>query len=98
MTNKLDTIDKDKYSVSLGGTINQIEEEKEIEFVKDSDYLINIEICGLRVTMGPFIPERKAKSVLKYLKVNQNIIAYMSREIRKEWLKNLSMMIEELLD
>ena len=95
--NKIQPLDKAKYSVSLGSNID-LEQEKEIEFVKDSGYQINVEICGLRVRMGPFISERKAKSVIKYLKINQNVITSMSIEIRKEWLKNLSMMIEELLD
>lgn len=94
----IQTNDLGKYSVSLGGLNSDMEPEKEIEFVKDSGYQINLQICGLRVKMGPFISERKAKSVIKYLKVNQNIIASMQLQIRKEWLKNLVMMIEELLD
>ena len=96
--NIIQTNDLGKYSVSLGGLNSDMEQEKEIEFVKDKGYLIRMQICGLRVRMGHFVSERKAISVIKYLKINQNIIASMPLEIRKEWLKNLVMMIEELLD
>ena len=75
-----------------------IEKDKDIKFIDNLGYGFDIFICGLRVQMGPFISQRKAKCVMRYIKLNKPIITSMSKEIRKDWLKNLSIMIEDLID
>jgi len=75
-----------------------IEKDKDIKFIDNLGYGFDIFICGLRVQMGPFISQRKAKCVMRYIKLNKPIITSMSKEIRKDWLKNLSIMIEDLIN
>ena len=76
----------------------KIEKDKDIKFIDNIGYVFDIIICGLRVQMGPFISQRKAECVMRYIKLNKPIITSMSKEIRKDWLKNLSIMIEDLID
>lgn len=93
---KIKDIGKEKAQQGLEDL--KIEKNKDIKFIDNIGYVFDIFICGLRVQMGPFISQKKAECVMRYIKLNESILTSMSKEIRKDWLKNLSIMIEDLTD
>ena len=46
--------------------------------------------------MGPFISDRKARNVIKYINNCKHIIHSIPFVSKREWFKNSSLMVEEL--
>ena len=72
---------------------------KEIFFTDQKGWSIKIKQNGLSIEMGPFISEKKAKLTISYIKRNQEFLNLIDAvKKRKEWLINLSNLIEQLLE
>jgi len=79
-------------------TYNGLLNDKNIIFRDNLGYEFDIQVCGLRIQMGPFLSDRKARSVIKFINHSKYIINSISYVAKKEWFKNLSQMIEELTE
>ena len=79
-------------------TSNGLINDKNIIFRDSLGYEFDIQVCGLRIQMGPFISDRKARSVIKFINNSKYIINSITYVAKKEWFKNLSQMIEELTE
>jgi len=79
-------------------TSNGLNYEKNIIFKDNIGYEFDIIVCGIRIQMGPFISDRKARSVIRFINQSKHIISAISIVAKKEWFKNLSQMLEELLE
>ena len=72
--------------------------DKNIIFKDNMGYEFDIQVCGLRVQMGPFISDRKARSVIKFINNSKHIIHSIPFVSKREWFRNLSLMVEELIE
>ena len=79
-------------------TSNGLLKDKNIIFKDNLGYEFDIEVCGLRIRMGPFLSDRKARSVIKFINHSKYIINSISFAAKKEWFKNLSQMLEDLIE
>jgi len=79
-------------------TSNGLNYEKNIIFKANIGYEFDITVCGIRIQMGPFISDRKARSVIRFINQSKHIISAISIGAKREWFKNLSQMLEELLE
>ena len=61
-------------------------------------YEFDIQVCGLRIKMGPFRSDRKARSVIKFINNSRHIIHSIPFVSKREWFRNLSLMVEELIE
>ena len=60
---------------------------------------IDLTVCGLRIQFGPFPTEKKARVVVKYIYNNKEFLNNLNgSEPKKEWLNNLSSLLEDLLE
>ena len=91
---KVNKAEKVKNLYTSNGLLN----DKNIIFRDNLGYEFDIQICGLRIQMGPFLSDRKARSVIKFINHSKYIINSISYVSKKEWFKNLSQMIEELTE
>ena len=72
--------------------------DKNIIFKDNLGYEFDIQVCGLNIKMGPFISDRKARSVIKYINNCKHIIHSIPFVSKREWFRNLSLMVEELIE
>ena len=72
--------------------------DKCIIFRDNIGYEFDIQVCGLRIQMGPFISDRKARSVIKFINNSRHIIYSIPFVSKREWFRNLSLMVEELIE
>ena len=66
-------------------------------FMDEQGWQFKLQICELSIEMGPFISQKKARTVIRFLKKCEPIMKKMPIKERMKWLKNLSDLIEQLI-
>jgi hypothetical protein len=66
-------------------------------FMDEQGWQFKLQICELSIEMGPFISQKKARTVIRFLKKCEPLMKKMPIKERMKWLKNLSDLIEQLI-
>lgn len=75
----------------------QKEEYQKSVKITQGGYAVRILVGGLSLTMGPFTSKQKAIKTSNFLFKNKIYLENMSREKRREWITDFSVLVESLM-